>query len=507
MMRSSTMRAVLTATVAALWLAALALAGPAPAAAATDTHRAGVLPDGAVWEADLPSNWNGTLLLFSHGYGPTTPQDAPDPTTQQYLVDDGYALAGSSYDPKGSDWALDSAVRDQFQTLAAVKRSVLPSRPKRVIAVGQSMGGLISALEDQDSDGRLNGSLTTCGLVSGAVNLENYQLDGSWAISALLAPAEHIQLAGYQTPAQAALAATELQQAAQSAQNTPAGRARLALASAFYNVPTWTATNLLSANTNPLVPAAGGPAPANDYAEEEQEQYNTQYAPGSIVLPFIQTGRWSIEQAVGGQPAWDAGVNFAKILAASPYRAEVTALYKQAGLNLGADLRTLTRGAGIKAQLPALRKTISTSVATGRLQVPELDIHTIADQLIPVQQESFYRQTVKAAGDARLLRQAYVFGQGHCNFTSAEIIAALHALEHRINTGKWGKATTVASLNSEVKALDEGGGTYVPYSPGVLTATNEPFDAKRQATRSPGLGSLPAVGSTPLPLPVGLPTL
>src|SRR5437763_5129576 len=108
-------------------------------------HFTGTLPDGATWIADVPANWNGTLLLYSHGYGPLNAADAPNPATQQALLDAGYALAGSSYDPNGSWWALGSAVRDQFQTLATVRRSVLPSRPRHVYALGTSMGGLVSA--------------------------------------------------------------------------------------------------------------------------------------------------------------------------------------------------------------------------------------------------------------------------------------------------------------------------------------------------------------------------
>ncbi len=482
------MRRVCRVLVGCLAVGAFGLLATGALADASDSHYVGVLPDGGQWEADVPSSWNGTLLLFSHGYGEQTAEDAPDPTTQQYLLDDGYALAGSSYDTAGSLWALDSAVNDQFETLAAVESGVLPTGPKEVIAVGQSMGGLVSALEDQDSDSRIDGALTTCGLVAGGVNLENYQLDGSYAIAQLLDPSQNVQLVGYQTEAQAALAAEELQQAAQSAQQTPAGRARLALASALYNVTTWTATNLLSENTNPLIPTQTPPSPT-DYDQQELEQYYTQYAPGSIVLPFIQTGRWSIEQAAGGQPAWDAGVDFAQVLATSPYDAEVKALYKEAGLDLSADLNTITTDANITAQLPAYDSLTATPVPTGKLQVPELDIHTIADQLIPVQQENYYSQLVSAAGSGSLLRQAYVDQQGHCNFTSAEIIAALHALEHRVNTGSWGSAADPNSLQAAATALYEGGAAYIPYTPGSLTATNQAFNPDTQGYTPGGIVS------------------
>ena len=126
-------------------------AGSATAAPAPE-HHTGTLPDGASWIADVPSDWNGTLLLYSHGYGPLNAADAPDPATKDALLGMGYALAGSSYDPNGSWWALGSAVRDQFETLAVVKQTVVPARTKKVYAFGTSMGGLISALEDQKSD-------------------------------------------------------------------------------------------------------------------------------------------------------------------------------------------------------------------------------------------------------------------------------------------------------------------------------------------------------------------
>jgi hypothetical protein len=42
-------------------------------------------------------------------------------------------------------------VQDQFGALTAVEDTVLPSKPAQVLAIGSSMGGLVSALEDQDA--------------------------------------------------------------------------------------------------------------------------------------------------------------------------------------------------------------------------------------------------------------------------------------------------------------------------------------------------------------------
>src|SRR3954469_17950638 len=106
-------------------LAAMALVvgvAAAPAApATTSTNHSGTTSDGGSWIADVPSPFNGVLLLYSHGFGPPQAADAPDASTKQALLDRGYALAGSSYDPAGSWWALGSALRDQFETLSAVR--------------------------------------------------------------------------------------------------------------------------------------------------------------------------------------------------------------------------------------------------------------------------------------------------------------------------------------------------------------------------------------------------
>ena len=449
---------------AALLLAATtgtAAAGLAPAAASTpSTHVTGTLADGGTWVADLPAQWNGTLLLYSHGFGPLTPADAPDPTTASALLARGYALAGSSYDPGGSLWALNSAVRDQFQTLQAVEQGVLPDRPAHVLAFGTSMGGLISAMEAQQGAGRINGALTTCGIVAGAINLNNYQLDGEYAIARLLAPGQQIPLVRFTSEGQAIASAQTLTTAATQAQQTAAGRARLALAMAFLNVSPWG--------------SGAQPPPANDPNAQEAGQYQL-YFGGSSVLDFLVGARPAIEQAAGGNGSWTKGVNFAAALAFSPYRAEVAALYREAGLNLHADLATLTHNADITADQGALASLTATSVPTGRLQVPELDLHTISDQLVPVQQENFYAARVRAAGSGPLLRQAFAAHIGHCNFTPAELVAGVLAIGHRVATGRWDNVAQPASLERSALSLGLGSAAFIPYQPGRLTGTNTPF--------------------------------
>jgi len=183
------------------------------------------------------------------------------------------------------------------------------------------MGGLVSALEAQDGAGLINGALTTCGIVAGAVNLNEYQLDGEYALAHLLLPGQQVKLVRFTSVNDALATAATLQAAAAQAQPTAAGRARLALALAFINTPPWDA-------------GQAAPPPSGDPAAQEAAQYQVEFTGSFSTLDFIEAGRPSIDQADGGSANWTRGTNFAAVLARSPYRGEVTALYRAAGLQL-----------------------------------------------------------------------------------------------------------------------------------------------------------------------------
>ncbi|MFC1421159.1 DUF6351 family protein [Streptacidiphilus cavernicola] len=430
-------------------VAVLAAAGITPAAGATATHYTGTLADGATWIADVPANWNGTLVLYSHGFGLLTAQDAITSQAGAALLAQGYALAGSSYDPNGSLWALNSAVQDQFATVTAFGQRV--GRPQHTIATGASMGGLVNSIIAQNSSGRIDGSVNFCGLVAGGVELTNYHLNGEYAIKKLIPGAFLVPLRGYNSIVEGAAAGTALQTTIALAQGTAAGRARIALAAALLNETDWAS-------------GATPPAPTDFLGQEQQEE---QTLTGGQ-LAILTTSEYSIEQAVGGDPASNVGVDYGALVRSSPYYAQLKALYAQAGLGLDADVATLNRGATYRSEGDSLRNTQLTATNTGSLPVPELDIHTIADQLVPVQEENAYAQRVQAAGDSANLRQAYVAAIGHCNFTAADIAAAVDTVAARIQTGSWGR-TDAGSLNATANALPGlGGGNFLEYQPTKL---------------------------------------
>lgn len=454
---------VLTAACTTLLLTA---AIPAASASAADSvaagHYTGTIADGATWIADVPAHWNGTLILFSHGFGPTTAADAPSAASQTALLNQGYALAGSSYDPNGSWWALDTAESDQFATLSAVEQ-LLGGRPHRVISMGESMGGLINSQIAEDGAGRVNAALNLCGLVAGGVNLNNYQLNAEYAITQLIPGASGVQIRDYTSPADGAAAAATMSGAITTAQATAAGQARIALVGALLNETDW--------YTGETVPAP------HDYSGQEAQEEQWMTTGGQ--LSFIELGRYYVDLAAGGDSGWNVGVNYAALLHESANFQQVAALYKAAGLNLNADLTALDRGESYTADPGSLASMEQSSTNTGKLGVPLLDIHTTADQLVPVEQENAYAQKVAAAGRSSLLRQAYVQAQGHCNFTTAEIVAALDTVNQRAATGIWGNTTSAASLEAAADALDLDGASYVNFKPSQLvTQPTNPF-AKR----------------------------
>jgi hypothetical protein len=414
----------------------------------------------------VPSTWNGILVLYSHGFGPPLPANAPDAGTRDALLARGYALAGSSYDPAGSWWALNTAVDDQFATIGAVTAAGLPHPPERVLAFGSSMGGLVSALEAERGAGVIDGALSTCGLLAGAIHLNNYQLDAEYAIATLLMPPPAPKLVDFANPGEGSASGAALTAAVAAAQTTPEGRARLSLVFALLNVA-------------PIAPGVPEPAP-NDAAAIEAAQYASAVEAFPL-LGFIQFGRYWIELAAGGNGSWTRGEDFAELLSHSPYHDVVRELYRSAGLDLKADLAALDAGPAIGADPDAIASLAETSVPTGKLEVPELALHTTADPLVPVQHESVYADTVRRAAANSMLRQAFVDRWGHCSFTPAELVAGLEALRHRVETGRWGSVAQPEMLQASARALGLGDAAFVHYQPPALSGDNGPFDPAANA--------------------------
>ena len=145
-------------------------------------------------------------------------------------------------------------------------------------------------------------------------------------------------------------------------------------------------------------------------------------------------------------------MNYFADLAKSADLREVIALYKQAGLSLTKDLRTLNDATRISADRSAVAYLAKYIAFNGDISVPVLTMHTTGDGLVVPENEQAYRSVVDRAGHGYLLRQIFVARAGHCTFTPAETITALHVRLNRLDTGHW-NVPSPADLNAEAASL------------------------------------------------------
>ena len=443
---------------------ALAVMASSVTAAASPGSETGTI-DGANFLIQMPATWNGTLVLYSHGYvvpgNPLTAVDVGDPATGAWLLANGYAIAGSSYSVNG--WAVQAALHDQIALLDHFQDE--HGKPLRTIAWGHSLGGMITAGLIQRNPERFAGAIPMCGVVAGGVGVWNQGLDAEFVFKTL-APepaAAGLQLVnitntGFQTGSNFQLA----EFVAAQEQATPQGRARLALVAAIGDTPGWFSRT------------SAEPAP-DDFAARELNQYRWD---SQVDFPFLFALRADLETHAGGNPSWNAGVDYRTQLNESINKDEVEALYGQAGLDLQADLDKLAAAPRISAQRNALEYLSRYITYNGVIESPVLTMHTTGDGLVLPQDEQAYSSVIASRDNSDLLRQTFVHRAGHCTFTPGETVTAFQTLIHRLNTGSWGTTTQPSAMNAAAAALgaafNPAGPSFIQFQPSVFM---RPFDA------------------------------
>ncbi|MGH3252723.1 MAG: alpha/beta hydrolase family protein, partial [Trebonia sp.] len=142
----------------------------------------GVAGDGAAYRIEVPPNWNGTLVMFAHGYrGTGTVVWVDDPQLRQYFVDKGFAWAASSYAANGYD--PGDGVVDTHDLLQAFP-SISGLHARQVIMSGLSMGGEVTAAEIEAYQGDFAGAMPYCGVLAGN-DLFDYYLGANVTAAAL----------------------------------------------------------------------------------------------------------------------------------------------------------------------------------------------------------------------------------------------------------------------------------------------------------------------------------
>ena len=302
----------------------------------------GVLPDGALWRAHVPQHWNGTLLLYSHGYAAQiqAPQLAPR-GLQDWLLGHGYALAASSYSQAG--WAVAQAVPDQRATLAVVTSRI--GKPRVILAWGDSMGGLVTTALAETPGVPIDGAVSACGSIAGTLAMMNTALDGAFAFVTLQAPDAGIRVVGV---ADDRANAARVTHAIALAMQTPQGRARVALAGVLGGLPVW------------ADPAAAAP-PQNDYPAQLDQM-------AKALAAGLFPPRTDQERRAGGVLSWNTGMYYRALLRRSGRRSWVERVYQAAQLDLGRDLRRLNAAPRIAGRPAASAAAASASAEDAKLK-------------------------------------------------------------------------------------------------------------------------------------------
>jgi hypothetical protein len=217
---------------------------------------------------------------------------------------------------------------------------------------------------------------------------------------------------------------------------TPQGRARAFLASVFNQITYW---------TDPKQPQ-----PGHNIDDETLEEIQTRMIEAFPAGGFFP--RRSIESRAGGNGCWNTGVDYRVQLERSGQIDLVKRAYAKAGLNLDEDLETLAKAPRIAADPRALDYIWNHYVPSGSIHRPVLTLHTVADRYTPSNYEAGYAQYVDRAGRSDLLRTVFTNYSGHCAFTEPQTAAAIQALDHRITSGSWQKAT-VDALNRAAERI------------------------------------------------------
>ncbi|MBI3680964.1 MAG: alpha/beta hydrolase [Acidobacteria bacterium] len=118
----------------------------------------------AEYRIDIPKDFNGSLIVYCHGYSPAPGRfdkdKAPTALTKAFL-ELGYAVAQSGYSTGG--WAVKEALEES----EAVRKYFLGKygKPKRTYVTGHSMGGTITMAMIESFPDAYDAALQMCGPV------------------------------------------------------------------------------------------------------------------------------------------------------------------------------------------------------------------------------------------------------------------------------------------------------------------------------------------------------
>jgi hypothetical protein len=365
--------------------------------------------NGAPYRIKIPANWNGTLLVYAHGYRDKADHPgevdnrnadvAPSAALEAPLLAQGFALAGSAYRDNG--WEVEGGLHD-LKDLTVYFRDTY-GKPDETIIWAFSMGTYIALESMERFGGVYDGAL--CGCAGGAGATQSWDGAGDLALAYDVVfgmpaswgnPGDVRDDIDFDTEVVAKLV-PEL--------------------SSVANFPKFEFLRLVSGTPGRGITPPPPPA----------------FFPGWALTDmfFTMEARSELERRAGGPIVQNLDRDYTLTAAERAYLAGI-------GLPGPVVDGWLAQMNGQRTfEAPKYSRNYVEHYAnyTGKILDPVLTMHTIIDPLVVVGQEHEYAETVGNAGRSRLLKQVYTTGVGHCNFTGPQLLTAVGAIKAWVETG------------------------------------------------------------------------
>ncbi len=338
----------------------------------------GVQNSGALYRICLPQqDWNGDLFVFAHGYvSPTKPLELPDDSELVELVTGmGYAYATTSYSKNGL--AVKPGV-EEVTDLVAIS-TALYGEPRYTYLVGGSEGGIITTLAVEKYPDIFDGGLSLCGPVGDFRKQIDYFGDFRVVFDYFfpdVLPGSPVDIP---------------QEVMENFESIYVPR----ILDAIHSDPDAT-LQLLRVTNAPYDPAEASTIDETVVSVLWYNVFSTNDA----------------RQVLGGQPFDNQG-----------------RYYK--GSRDDQDLNR--KVARFSAEPQALEEIERFYQTTGRLEVPIVSLHTVADPVVPFWHQPWYRYKVWLAGASRFYSAFPIFRYGHCAFQPEEVLAAFALLVLKVS--------------------------------------------------------------------------
>ncbi|GAB2608204.1 alpha/beta hydrolase [Paractinoplanes abujensis] len=369
---------------------------------------------GAAYRIEVPAQWNGSLVVYAHGYrGTGTTVYVDNPALRAHYVARGYAWAASSYATNGYD--VGQGVRDSVALIDVFGR-VTGTKARSVIMSGASMGGHVTAVAIEEHPRLFAGAMPYCGVL-GDTALYDYFLDANVTAAALT----DVKIEFPRTPD----ASYQQRWRDQVGRIVPA----LGLPTGSTTAGrTWSAV---------LERRSGGERPGFDSAFTYWNAAPS--LPPLADLPFLFGLYPGLQGGTAGIAPGNVTDNRHTLYRSTDRLWPATAEWR-----LNRDVLRVRRTATADPGLSGIPRV------DGKPSIPVLSLHDIGDLFVPFSMEQKYATEAARNGRSRLFVSRAIRGVGHCDFTAPELTEAFDDLTTWLRTGH--RPTGDAILNPRAVA-------------------------------------------------------